>query len=85
MRGNWVEDIFLFQLYVVLLLDDLTLTLRNSMYTRVATLSEIDFSLFLTISFDFIIALLSIDYYGKQGNETFLYVQTLDSHHYIYT
>lgn len=55
------------------------------MYTRVATLFEIDFSLFLTVSFNFTIALLSIDYYGKQGNETFLYVQTLDSHHYIYT
>lgn len=55
------------------------------MYTRVATLFEIDFSLFLTVSFDFTIALLSIDYYGKKGNETFLYVQTLDSHHYIYT
>lgn len=80
-----MEDIFLFQLYVVLLLDDLTLTLRNSMCTRVTTLLEIDFSLFLTVPFDFTIALLSIDYYGKQGTETFLYVQTLNSHHYIYT
>lgn len=80
-----MEDIFLFQLYVVLLLDDLTLTLRNSMCTRVTTLLEIDFSLFLTVPFDFTIALLLIDYYGKQGTETFLYVQTLNSHHYIYT